>query len=93
MFLAYIATSPDKEDTARRGLLEEFRKLRESVVTPEELTQARTYAWIHGEGLVELTRFEEEMQAISAHDIRDMAAKFWDESRRVEGVVRGKTPG
>jgi zinc protease len=43
-FVAYIATSPDKEDAARSGLLEEFRKLREDGVTAEELDRAQTYA-------------------------------------------------
>ena len=44
MFVAYIGTSPDKEDVARDGLLREFDKLRESPVTDTELDRARTYA-------------------------------------------------
>ena len=44
MFIAYIATSPDKEDEARAGLLAEFAKLREAEVSGEELEQARAYA-------------------------------------------------
>jgi zinc protease len=43
-FVAYIATSPDKEAAARSGLLEEFRKLRDNGVTAEELERAQTYA-------------------------------------------------
>ena len=43
-FVAYIATSPDKEAAARAGLLEEFRKIREGGVTAEELARAQTYA-------------------------------------------------
>ncbi len=43
-FVAYIAMSPEKEDAARRGLLAEFAKLRESRVTDRELAQAQTYA-------------------------------------------------
>jgi zinc protease len=43
-FVAYIATSPDKEAAARAGLLDEFRKLREAGVTAEELERAQTYA-------------------------------------------------
>jgi zinc protease len=42
-FLAYIATSPDKEDAARRGLLAEFARLREEHVTEEELHRSRNY--------------------------------------------------
>ena len=43
-FVSYIATSPDKEEAARAGLLEEFRKLRDDGVTAEELARAQTYA-------------------------------------------------
>jgi zinc protease len=43
-FVAYIATSPDKEAAARDGLLDEFRKLREAGVTADELERAQTYA-------------------------------------------------
>ena len=43
-FVAYIATSPAKEEIARRGLLDEFVKLREEPVTAKELEQAKTYA-------------------------------------------------
>jgi zinc protease len=43
-FVAYIATSPDKEAAARAGLLDEFRKIREGQVTAEELERAQTYA-------------------------------------------------
>jgi zinc protease len=43
-FNAYIATSPDKEGVAREGLLIELQKLRETLVTDEELHRAQTYA-------------------------------------------------
>ena len=43
-FASYIATSPEKEDVARDGLLEEYRKLREQPVTPDELERAQTFA-------------------------------------------------
>jgi zinc protease len=43
MFLAYIATSPEKEDIARNGLLAEFDKLRDKPVTTEELERAKKY--------------------------------------------------
>jgi zinc protease len=43
-FISYIATSPDREDVARRGLLQEFAKLRTADVTAEELERAKTYA-------------------------------------------------
>jgi zinc protease len=43
-FVAYIATSPEKEEQARRGLLGEIEKLRAEPVTDEELERARVYA-------------------------------------------------
>lgn len=43
LFGAYIATSPEQEETARDGLLGEFAKLRETPVTEEELTRAKRY--------------------------------------------------
>lgn len=44
LFGAYIATSPDKEEVARAGLLAEFEKLRREPVRDEELRRAQTYA-------------------------------------------------
>ena len=44
MFLSYIATSPDKEDIARSGLLAEFERLRREPVTADELSRAKRYA-------------------------------------------------
>jgi zinc protease len=43
-FVAYIATAPEKEGRARDGLLEEFRRLRESLVDENELARAQEYA-------------------------------------------------
>ncbi|HEU4994359.1 MAG TPA: pitrilysin family protein [Gemmatimonadaceae bacterium] len=43
-FNAYIATSPEKEEVARDGLLSELEKLRNEPVTDEELRRAQTYA-------------------------------------------------
>src|SRR5256885_2353527 len=43
IFVSYIATSPEKEGVARSGLLNEFAKLRETEVTPEELARAKQY--------------------------------------------------
>lgn len=43
MFMSYIATSPEKEGVARDGLLREIAKLRNELVTPEELEQGRKY--------------------------------------------------
>lgn len=43
VFLSYIATSPEKEEIARAGLLAEFARLRDEPVTVDELSQAKEY--------------------------------------------------
>jgi zinc protease len=43
-FMAYIATTPEREEEARAGLLAECAKLRDEPVTPEELERASRYA-------------------------------------------------
>ncbi|MFI5311509.1 MAG: M16 family metallopeptidase, partial [Gemmatimonadales bacterium] len=43
-FAAYIAMSPEKEDQARNGLLDQFARLREQPVSDRELLQAQTFA-------------------------------------------------
>ncbi|MDQ2666377.1 MAG: insulinase family protein [Gemmatimonadota bacterium] len=108
-FGAYIATSPEKEDVARQGLLSEFAKLRETPVTSRELEQAQTYAigthaisqqsggsvlaemvdaYMFG-GLNELAEYEARVRAVSAAQMMALARTYFDESRRVEGIVRG----
>ena len=108
-FVSYIATSPEKEEVARRGLLAEFAKLRESPVTPKELEQAQTYAigthairqqsggavlgdivdaYLFG-GLHELAEFERRVRGVTAEEMRAIARAYFDESRRVEGIIRG----
>jgi zinc protease len=110
MFIAYIATSPEKEEEAREGLLREFAKLREAEVTPEELAQAKAYAigthairqqsggavladlidaWVVGTGLEELDEFENRVRGVAAREMRELAERYFDESRLVQGVVRG----
>ena len=108
-FGAYIATSPEKEEVARRGLLNEFARLRDELVTTRELQQAQTYAigvhairqqsggavladmvdaWMFGE-LAELREFDTRVRAVTAAGMRKVAAEYFDEGRRVEGMVRG----
>ena len=109
-FVAYIATSPEKEELARRGLLAEFAKLREEPVTDRELDQAKSYALgVHairqqsggavlGEmvdaflfgRLAELEQFDARVREVSAERMREVAREYFDESRRVEGIVRGR---
>lgn len=108
-FSAYIATSPEKEDVARDGLLAELEKLRTELITDEELHRARTYAlgshairqqsgsavmgeildaWLFGT-LAELDEYETRVREVTAEGIRDVASRYFDPQRRVEGIVRG----
>ena len=109
-FLAYIATSPEKEEAARAGLLGEFARLRAELVSDEELARAKTYALgthaiaqqgggnllaelvdahLYGSGLGDLDTFEERIRAVTAEGMRELAREYFDEGRRVEGLVRG----
>jgi zinc protease len=109
-FVAYMATSPDKESAARDGLLREFEKLRTEPVTAEELDRAKTYAigthqirmqsggawlgdmvdaWLLG-SLGELTEYESRLRAVTAARMLEVAQRYFDPSRRVEGIVRGR---
>jgi zinc protease len=110
VFASYIATSPEKEEVARAGLLAEFAKLRTDPVSDEELTQAKEYtigshaiaqelgstllaemldAWMFGSGLHELTEYESRVRGVTAQQMREVALKYFDAERRVEGIVRG----
>jgi zinc protease len=108
-FVAYIATGPEKEEQARRGLLAEFAKLRDEPVTARELEQAQTYAlgvhaisqqsggtvlaemidaWMFGR-LAELAEFDARVRGVTAAAMQAIARAYFDESRRVEGIIRG----
>jgi zinc protease len=110
MFVSYIATSPEKEELARNGLLAEFAKLRAAPVGGEELLRAKEYtigshaiaqetggsmlaemldAWMFGSGLHELTEYDDRVRAVTAEEMRDVARRYFDPERRVEGIVRG----
>jgi zinc protease len=109
-FVAYIATGPEQEETARAGLLAEFAKLRDVPVTGEELARAQRYAigthaiqqesggaqlsemvdaWLHGRGLGELLRHDDEVRAVTPERIQALAQRYFTEDRLVEGIVRG----
>jgi zinc protease len=110
IFLSYIATSPEKEGVARAGLLAEFAKLRDELVSDDEMVRAKEYvvgshaisretggallgemldAWMFGEGLHELLEYDARIRAVTADQMRDVARKYFDPERRVEGIVRG----
>ena len=110
MFVSYIATSPEKEEIARAGLLAEFAKLRDEEVTSDEIERAKQYvigthaisresggavlgemldAWMFGAGLFEIEEFDARVRAISPGEMREVARRYFDPERRVEGIIRG----
>jgi zinc protease len=114
MFVSYIATSPAQEEAARKGLLREFARLRESNVTARELELAQEYAigthairqqsggavlgelidaWMMGRGLAELDEHDARVRAVTAPAMRELAAKYFDESRLVQATIRGNGAG
>ena len=57
-----------------------------------EVTGAPSYnldAWLMG-SLSELDRYEEQIRGVTRESMRQMARRYFDETRRVEGIVRGK---
>ncbi len=46
-------------------------------------------AWMFGEGLRELLEYDSKVRDVTADELRDLARKYFDPERRVEGIVRG----
>jgi zinc protease len=46
-------------------------------------------AWMFGSGLAEMERFEENVRAVTPGQMRELAARYFDPQRRVEGIIRG----
>jgi zinc protease len=47
-------------------------------------------AWSFGDGLVELAEYRERLLAVTAGEVQELAQRWFDAERRVEGVVRGR---
>ena len=109
-FVGYIATSPERLDEARAGLLDELIRLRDQPPSEEDLERARRYtigAWqirtqtnsaqlsqlagalMLGEGLDEIRTFEERVRSVSRDRVLDVARRWFDGDRLVEGAVHG----
>lgn len=50
-------------------------------------------AWCYGSGLEELGDAEDRIRAVTPTDIQELAQRYFDETRRVEGIVRGAEGG
>ena len=46
-------------------------------------------AWLIGTGLEELGEFEERVTGVTAAEMRELAERYFNEERLVEGIVRG----
>ena len=46
-------------------------------------------AWMFGEGLHELLEHDDSVRAVTAEQMREVARKYFDPEKRVEGIVRG----
>ncbi len=46
-------------------------------------------AWVYGEGLSELDEWEARIRDVTAADIQRLAITYFDDARRVEGIIRG----
>jgi len=46
-------------------------------------------AWMFGEGLRELLEYDGKVRDVTADELRDLARKYFDPEKRVEGIVRG----
>jgi predicted Zn-dependent peptidase len=111
--MGYIATSPEREEEARREMLVELRRFAEERVTPDELHRATSYlagqtevgrqrasslvgeileAWLAGGGLDDLEDPAERYRAVTAEEVRAIAAEVLS-GTRVEGVIRGTGGG
>jgi zinc protease len=109
-FVAYIATSPDREAEARAALVDELLRLTREPLSGDELERARRYvigtwqirtqtnaaqlsdlatALLMGDGLEEIRGMEARTRAVTAEDVLQAAAHWFDRGRLVEGVVRG----
>lgn len=111
MFIAYIATSPEREDEARAALLEQFDRLRNEPLSGEDLERSKRYtigtwqirsqtngaqlgdlvhAYLLGDGMREITEFEQRIQSVTAEDILKAAQTYFDPAVAVQGTVRGE---
>jgi zinc protease len=86
-FVAYIATSPDREDEARQGLIEQFQRLASDIVQPEELQRAQEY-------VVGARKIRSQTNAAQLGDLTDalLLGDGLRELREFEERVRGVTP-
>lgn len=46
-------------------------------------------AWMFGSGLHEITEYESRVRGVTADQLREVALKYFDPEKRVEGIVRG----
>jgi zinc protease len=111
--LAYIATSPEREDEAREAMVAELVATGAGEIAEGDVERARSYAagvlqlrlqsghavageimdgWIHGE-LESLPRLADDLRAVTAEQVGDVAGRVFRPEERSEFVVRGTGVG
>ncbi|OYV67868.1 MAG: hypothetical protein B7Z72_09145, partial [Gemmatimonadetes bacterium 21-71-4] len=87
-FGAYIATSPDREEEARAGLLAEFARLADAPVSARELTDAQTYAL--GTHAIRLQRGGAVLSDVVGAWLDGRLADLMEFEERVRAVTAGR---
>jgi zinc protease len=80
------AVSPEELDRAREYVVGSHAISQES---SGALLGEMLDAWMFGEGLREILDHDRRVRAVTAEQMRDVAEKYFDPEKRVEGIVRG----
>ena len=109
-FVTYIATAPEREAEATQGLLDELDRVRQELLSAEDVERAKRYmigSWhirsqtngsqlgdlinaiLLGRGLAEIREYEQRVNAVTPEQIRDLAQRYFDDSKIVKSIVRG----
>jgi zinc protease len=80
------AVSPEELDRAREYVVGSHAISQES---GGALLGEMLDAWMFGDGLREILEHDRRVRAVTAEQMRDVAEKYFDPEKRVEGIVRG----
>jgi zinc protease len=86
LFALYMATSPDKKETATDGMLEQIRRVREQGVSDEELERAKNF--LIGTYEVGIQTNSAQASAMAFNELYGLGyAEYMEYPRRVAGVT------
>jgi zinc protease len=86
LFVAYIATSPEREEEAREGLLAQFARLREATIGDDELARARAYL-IGAHALAQQAGASVLAELVDAWSLGDGLAELAEHDARLHAVT------